>query len=276
MTAAPELDLGDLDKWLGRSESVTESVSSGLTERFHATFGTRLYPADKVVPLGLHWCLAPPAVPHGALGPDGHSARGGFLPPVPLESWMWAGGQVQFHHPIKVGDTVTRKSTIASITRKQGRSGVLLFVAVNHELSVEGRVAIQERQDIVYRPATKRTPTPQQHISDDIPEGAYVGDAVTLFRYSAMTFNGHRIHYDYPYVTQEEGYADLVVHGPLQATLLMNAAAMRAGTAAIKFDYRGLSPLTAGQPVVVRNEGERIWLEKADGTVTFDACYSRL
>ncbi|EPX77088.1 FAS1-like dehydratase domain-containing protein [Litoreibacter arenae] len=276
MTAAPALDMGHLGQWLGRTESVTDSVRSGLCDRFHATFGAWLFEAENATPMGLHWCLSPPAVPHDELGPDGHPARGGFLPPVPLESRMWAGGQVRFHHPIQVDDIVTRNSTIASITPKQGRSGPLLFVAVDHELSVDGRVVIEERQDIVYRPATKRMASPSQKPAEDIPPDAYVGDAVTLFRYSAMTFNGHRIHYDYPYVTEVEGYADLVVHGPLQATLLMNAAAMRVGTAAIKFDYRGLAPLTAGQPVMIRSEGDRVWLEKLDGTVTFDASYSLL
>lgn len=276
MTPAPELDMEHLNQWLGRSETVSESVAPGLDERFRATFGAWLYPAAQEVPLGLHWCLSPSAVAYNALGPDGHPARGGFLPPVPLESRMWAGGQVKFLHPVQVGDTVTRKSTIGSITQKQGRSGPLLFVAVHHEIDVDGRIVIQERQDIVYRPANKRGPSPRQDHAGDIPAGAYVGDAVTLFRYSAMTFNGHRIHYDYPYVTQEEGYADLVVHGPLQATMLMNAAAMRTGTSAIQFDYRGLSPLTAGEPAMIRAQDDRIWLEKTDGTVTFEGRYSTL
>lgn len=276
MTATPELDIKHLNQWLGRSETVTDIVTPGLVDRFQATFGARLYPAMQAVPIGLHWCLSLATASRDRLGADGHPVRGGFLPPVPLESRMWAGGQVQFHHPIQVGDIVSRRSHIASITPKEGRSGPLLFVSVVHELSVDRRVAIKERQDIVYRPASKRKSPPVQDHVKDFPPDAYVGDAVTLFRYSAMTFNGHRIHYDYPYATQEEGYADLVVHGPLQATLLMNAAAMHADTAAIKFDYRGISPLTAGQPVFIRVDGERVWLEKTDGTVVFDASYCLL
>jgi 3-methylfumaryl-CoA hydratase len=275
MTEPQTIDMDHLNTWLGNTETLTDIITPGLVDRFRATFGARLYDTGDDAPIGLHWCLSPLAVPFEEIGPDGHPARGGFLPPVPLESRMWAGGEVAFHHPLKAGDEVTRHSQIASITPKSGRSGPLVFVAVNHEISVGGRVAIRERQDIVYRPASKPAPV-QPASTQEIPEGAYVGDALTLFRYSAMTFNGHRIHYDHPYVTKVEGYPGLVVHGPLQATLLLNAAAMKVKTPAIRFDYRGLSSLTEGLPVMVRTEDDRAWLEKTDGTVTFDGRFSTI
>lgn len=271
--SADDLDIDHLNQWLGREEVASDVVTQGLVDRFNATLDGWLHDGDGV-PLGLHWCLAPPAVPRDRVGPDGHPARGGFLPPVPLENRMWAGGEVRFLHPIRVGDTVTRRSGIESITPKSGRSGPLVFVAVAHTLSVDGEPVIEERQDIVYRPA--RAPAAQaapDDIGAAVPEGGWVGDAVTLFRYSAMTFNGHRIHYDHPYVTQVEFYPGLVVHGPIQATLLMNAAAARAG-AAFRFAYRGVSPLIAGQPVTLHREDDRLRLKRLDGTVTFEASHS--
>ncbi|SOH94372.1 3-methylfumaryl-CoA hydratase [Monaibacterium marinum] len=275
MSVLDQIDFDHLNTWIGRTESVTDTVTAGLVARFQATFGQRLFAGAAGVPLGLHWCLAPPAVPIEEVGPDGHPSRGGFLPPIPLENRMWAGGAVSFHAPIHVGDQVTRSSRIAAITPKDGRSGPLVFVTVEHELRVGDQVKVEERQDIVYRPPRAIEP-PQPVTVPAVPDGAFVGDAVTLFRYSAMTFNGHRIHYDFPYVTEVEGYSGLVVHGPIQATLLMNAAAMAHGDEQIRFEYRGLSPLIAGHPVTVTQDGAHIWLEKPDGTVTFDARYAPL
>lgn len=270
----PGIDMDRLNRWLGREEAASDVVTPGLVERFRATFGGWLRAGDDEVPPGLHWCLAPPAVPRGDLGPDGHPARGGFLPPVPLPSRMWAGGDLRLLRPLRIGDTVTRRSRIGAITPKEGRSGPLVFVAVHHVLSVGGAPVIEERHDIVYRPA--RTPAAQSAPDDigaPVPEGGWVGDAVTLFRYSAMTFNGHRIHYDRPYATEVEFYPGLVVHGPIQATLLLNAAAARAGPA-FRFAYRGVSPLIAGQPVTLHAQEDRLRLERLDGTVTFEASHS--
>ncbi|QIK40577.1 FAS1-like dehydratase domain-containing protein [Pontivivens nitratireducens] len=275
MNDTAAIDFDHLNGWIGRTETVADIVTPGLVDRFRATFGKRLYGDPQSVPLGLHWCLAPPAVPLEEIGPDGHPARGGFLPPVPLENRMWAGGAVSFHAPLQIGDEVTRASRIAAITPKNGRSGPLVFVTVEHELHVGNRRVIEERQDIVYRPA-RSVEAAQPEAVHDIPEDAFVGDPVTLFRYSAMTFNGHRIHYDYPYVTQQEGYSGLVVHGPIQATLLMNAAAAAAQQDAIRIEYRGLSPLIAGQPVSIKRDDKHVWLEKPDATATFDARYSLL
>lgn len=271
-----DLDFDHLNTWIGRTETAEDLITSGLIDRFRATFGARLFDTGASAPLGLHWCLAPSAVPRDQIGLDGHPARGGFLPPVPFGNRMWAGGAVRFHAPLQAGDTVTRQSRIAAITPKHGNSGPLVFVTVEHGLHVADELRIQERQDIVYRPAQRRPAVPLAEAPQSVDPAAFVGDAVTLFRYSALTFNGHRIHYDHPYVTETEGYPGLVVHGPLQATLLMNAAAAHAGTGAIRFDYRGLSPLIAGQPVMVRQEDDRVWLERPGGTVTFDGCFGVL
>ncbi|MHA7874382.1 HTD2 family dehydratase [Roseivivax sp.] len=271
MSALDDLDIPALEAWIGREEVMTDILTPALVARFGATFGDWVRtPEDGVAP-GLHWCLAQPAVDHAGLGPDGHPKRGGFLPPVPFQNRMWAGGEVTFRAPLRAGDEVTRSSRIESLKPKEGRSGPLVFVAVRHLYSVAGETAIEERQDIVYRPATSSV-TPKGAGGDGpaSPE-SFTGDPVTLFRYSAMTFNGHRIHYDYPYVTETEGYAGLVVHGPIQGTLLINAAARAFGTTGLTVAYRGLAPLIAGQPVTLHREGARFWLEKTDGTVTFEA-----
>lgn len=268
-----DIDIDHLAGWIGREETVEDVVTPGLVERFRATFGDLLSADDRHAPLGLHWCLSPPAVALDELGPDGHPARGGFLPPVPYPNRMWAGGAVTFHAPLSAGDAVCRHSRIGAVTPRQGRSGPLVFVSVEHRHSVGGELRISERQDIVYRPAGPPPPAP---VPCSAMQGAFVADPVMLFRYSAMTFNGHRIHYDYPYVTGTEGYAGLVVHGPLQATLLMHAAVEALGSPAIYLDYRGLSPLIAGQPARILRQGSRLWLEKSDGQATFEARAGRI
>ncbi|MCL4138958.1 UNVERIFIED_CONTAM: hypothetical protein GTU68_015758 [Idotea baltica] len=273
MTEISDIDFDYLNKWVGKTETATDIVTSGLIERFHATFGGWLYKDGERVPLGLHWCLSPLVAPLTELGPDGHPARGGFLPPVPLENRMWAGGRVSFYASLEVDKVVARTSRIASLTPKIGRSGPLIFVSVDHDYRIDDRLIIEERQDIVYR-TPQPQPTKIAAVQSAAKPGDFVGDPVTLFRYSALTFNSHRIHFDHPYVTEKEGYAGLVVHGPLQATLLMNAAAVETGTSQISFDYRGLSPLIAGQAVSLRKSHDKIWLEKASGDATFEGRFS--
>ena len=275
MTTLADLDIPHLETWIGREDVAQDIVTPGLAERFVATFGDWVLSEGDAVPPGLHWCLAPPAVPEGGLGPDGHPKRGGFLPPVPFPNRMWAGGEVTFHAPIRVGDEVTRTSRIESLKTKEGRSGPLVFVSVRHVLRVGTTRVIEERQDIVYRPDA-RSDTPKGAGGEGAPgQDDFVAGPVTLFRYSAMSFNGHRIHYDHPYVTETEGYAGLVVHGPIQATLLINAAARDLGTEGLSLAYRGLAPLIAGQPVQIHKDEGRYWLEKRDGTATFEARASR-
>jgi 3-methylfumaryl-CoA hydratase len=162
---------------------------------------------------------------HSEIGPDGHPKRGGFLPPVPLPRRMWAGSRLTFVQPVRVGDALTRESRILDVSGKEGRTGHLVFVTVRHDYSLASGLAITEEHDIVYRdnpqpgqPAPKPTPAP----TDSQFSREIVPDPVLLFRYSALTFNGHRIHYDRSYVTEVEGYPGLIVHGPLIATLLLD------------------------------------------------------
>ncbi|VVS98650.1 MaoC family dehydratase N-terminal domain-containing protein [Rhizobium sp. EC-SD404] len=271
------VDMDHLRGWIGREEAQVETVTKALIERFEATIGRALHREADAAPLAIHWCLAPPAVAPEGLGPDGHPARGGFLPPVPLPRRMWAGGAMTFLRPLKPGDVVTRRSRIADIVHKTGRSGELVFVTVAHDIIADGEVAVSERQDIVYRPMDAAKPTP-------VPDQPRVGahsisvDATTtlLFRYSALTFNGHRIHYDVDYARSEEGYPGLVVHGPLQATLMLHLAArLSDGRPVATFSYRGVSPLFHGPPFTVNaddtDDGFDLWCADRQGRTTMQA-----
>ncbi len=247
-----EIDIDHLRGWIGREEVAQELLTDELVRRFRATLGL----ADEGgVPRLIHLCLAPPVAEAAKLGPDGHPARGGFLPPVPLPNRMWAGGAFVFHADPRVGDRVTRRSRIADVTAKQGRSGPLCFVTVAHRIETPEGLIAQERHDIVYRgpaaaPATGGGADPAP---DPAPAGRDVASVdaspVMLFRYSAITFNGHRIHYDRDYATGVEGYPGLVVHGPLQATLLYHFAARLRGAPPARFEFRSLSPLFDTVPV---------------------------
>jgi 3-methylfumaryl-CoA hydratase len=215
--------------------------------------------------------------PMSELGPDGHPARGGFLPPVPLPRRMWAGGELEFLDTLCIGDEVTRRSEISDVTMKTGSTGALCFVTVAHLVTTARGIAIRERQDIVYRdlpsgaqPAAKPPPPAAAH------RESHMADPVLLFRYSALTFNGHRIHYDRDYVTKVEGYPGLVFHGPMQAALLVDfAARLRGGTAPKKFSYRGLQPLFDGSEFSVNaNEaaaGMELWTANAADMPTMKA-----
>lgn len=238
-----DLDIAHLQSWIGREDSAQDLLTPELARRFAATLDLPLAPGP-VAPRLIHLCLAPPVAPLSALGRDGHPARGGFLPPVPLPLRMWAGGAFTFHRDLAVGATVTRQSRIADVVLKDGRSGPLCFVTVNHRLSDADGLAIEERQDLVFR--TQSAPGSAVPPGPAAEEGQYRhpvdGSAVVLFRYSAITFNGHRIHYDQPYATGVEGYPGLVVHGPLQATWLYHfASRLRAGKPPRQFVFRNLA-----------------------------------
>jgi len=256
-------------------------VTPRLVAEYEATLAPTLakVPAG-TAPLALHWCLAPPITPLAAIGADGHAAKGEFLPPVPLPRRMWAGGRVSTHAPLLVGETVQRRSVIADVAVKQGRTGTLCFVSVDHEYATPRGVALTERHDIVYREAVdnaaaaKPEPSPEPREADLTWQ--IEATPTLLFRYSAMTFNGHRIHYDQPYVTGVEGYPGLVVHGPMQASLMFNLAAELGGTVPTDFRYRGLSPLFSGQRFLVRavrrpDGGIRCWTENAAGRICMEA-----
>jgi 3-methylfumaryl-CoA hydratase len=238
-----------LRAWIGRTVEAEDIVTQRLVDGYRATLDPYLavVAADQA-PLGLHWCLAPPAAPMAELAPDGHRAKGLLLPLVALPRRMWAGGEVESLLPLEIGARVRRKSIIADIAFKQGRSGALCFVTVRHELETSAGLAIRERHDIVYREAAsakaaKPAPAPEPR-RQATHSWSVTPTPVMLFRYSALTFNGHRIHYDHPYATGVEGYPGLVVHGPLQATLLFNLAATVGRKVPPYFRYRALAPLT--------------------------------
>ena len=267
------LDLDHLRNWIGRQEDRHDVISAVLVERFRATIPMGLWDETDVPP-GMIWCLGLPALPLGDLGQDGHPARGGFLPPVPLVSRMWAGGEIIHHGAFSIGDAVVHSARIADVVAKTGRSGPLVFVTVAHEYRVGGRLVVSERQDIVYRDPVPSAVPVALDVSKPAGEGWMASGPVQMFRYSALTFNGHRIHYDVDYARDEEGYPGLVVHGPLQATLLLNRIAATLGAVPSRFAFRGLSPLFAGEAFRLGAEGNEVWCEKASGTVTMKADFS--
>ncbi|MGJ7549125.1 FAS1-like dehydratase domain-containing protein [Pseudomonas alloputida] len=242
----------DYSAWIGRTEEAVDELSRNLIKRIAATFGETAPAAGQPLPPLWMWCFFQEPVAESQLGTDGHPARGGFLPPADNRNRMWAGGRVEFIAPLKVGAEAHRLSTILHIEEKHGRTGALLFVTVRHDYSQHGQLCVREEQDIVYR-----EPNPPKLDSAPADAPADWSEAVTptptlLFRYSAVTFNGHRIHYDVPYVSETEGYAGLVVHGPMIATLNLRAF-IRAnpGKHVRHFAYRGVRPLTVPTPFEV-------------------------
>jgi 3-methylfumaryl-CoA hydratase len=240
--------------WIGREETAADVVSAELVKRFRNTFDQRTddSPSSDLAPLGIHWCLAPVSFPTSDLGPDGHPRRGGFLPPIPLPIRMWAAGELVLNHTPRIGDVVQRVSRIEDVRLKRGRTGPLCFVTVRHELRIAGEPALAEKQDIVYRGPDSDTPSPAAEATiERHPEPRWRrnvdANPVLLFRYSALTFNGHRIHYDRRYCIEKEGYPGLVVHAPLQASLLLQfAAEIRDGRAPRKFSFRSVAPVFDG------------------------------
>ena len=242
----------DLSAWLGRTEEAHDQLSRNLLKRIAATFGEAAPAHGEALPPLWQWCFFQEPLAESLLGGDGHPAWGGFLPPADNRNRMWAGGRLEFFEHLRAGHDATRLSTISHIEEKQGRSGALLFVTVRHEYSQDGRLAIREEQDIVYREPTP----PKQSSGEALIEGdwheAVEPTPTLLFRYSAVTFNGHRIHYDFPYVTDTEGYSGLVVHGPMIATLNLRAFCRANPQATLRrFSYRGVRPLIAPQPFEV-------------------------
>jgi 3-methylfumaryl-CoA hydratase len=274
------VDLSHLREWVGRSERVPDIVAPRVVEGLLATLDRRAAGPDTQVPATIHWCLTTPTAPMSAIGEDGHPRRGGFLPPVSLPRRMWAGGALQYTDRLRVGDEIDRVSTIADVVVKHGKSGTLCFVQVDHVISTPRGVAIRERQDIVYRDldASGRPQTPAKPTEPRTAKWSRVVDPtpVLLFRYSALTFNGHRIHYDRNYCAQAEGYPGLVVHGPLQATLLMELATeARDGAPPRSFTFRGAQPLFDGAPFSVNareaGAGLELWTQDAAGRQTMTA-----
>lgn len=276
----PEL-LAQLKSWEGRSETLHDEITAAPVRNLSATLDRDDPPpvrGTELPPLW-HWLYFLPGARQGELGPDGHPRRGGFLPPVPLPRRMWAGGRLQWHAPLRVGDAVERKSTIQGVTHKAGRTGDLVFVLVRHEVRNAQGLALAEEHDIVYRPAARPgdpVPPPQPAPQDAAWSRRIVPDDVLLFRYSALTFNGHRIHYDRRYVTQVEGYPGLVVHGPLIATLLADLVRRERGRPLRTFQFRAVRPTFDLHPFQVSGKpaseaGAQLWAQDHEGWLTMQA-----
>ena len=277
--------LSPLDSWIGRTEVRHDVVTPAPVTALGATLDHMAADVTTGMPLPplWHWLYFLPMHRQSEIGGDGHPRRGGFLPPVALPRRMWAGGQLAFRSPIRIGDAVTRTSTIDDVKTKEGRTGSLVFVKVRHEIRCNGAAepALVEFHDIVYREAQRpdEVPSPPQ----PAPVGAtwhreVVPDEVLLFRYSALTFNGHRIHYDRRYVTGVEGYPGLIVHGPLIATLLLDLLWLERPEADVAaFSFRAVRPTFDLHPFrvsgAVQEDGKsvRLWASDHEGFLTMDA-----
>jgi 3-methylfumaryl-CoA hydratase len=246
----------DYSAWVGRAEERGDVLEPARSNALLVALGGEgAGQSGDSLPWLHHWLYFWDVRPPAALGTDGHPARGGFLPPVALPRRMWAGGRLVFHAPLVLGEEVTRVSEIVKVEAKSGKSGDLVFVTVEHRLTGAAGVAIVEEQDLVYRGAAAPGSVPLPDAGAPAPQAAwqdgFTPDPVLLFRYSALTMNGHRIHYDRPYAMDEEAYPGLVVHGPLQATLLAAHAAKNLGKPLKTFAFRGKSPAFAGIPLHV-------------------------
>lgn len=275
----------NLKEWIGRAEEVSDIATATPYAALSATFDRVAVrpPVGTALPALWHWLYFLPLHRQSEIGPDGHAKRGGFLPPVPLPRRMWAGSQFEFHKPLRIGDAMTRTSTIHDVTEKTGRTGPLVFVKVRHEIRRAGEadVALTEFHDIVYREAPKPedvAPPPKAAPASSTWEKKWVPDDVLLFRYSALTFNGHRIHYDRKYVTETEGYPGLIVHGPMIATLLLDLLRHQMPDAeVVRYEFRAIRPVfdinhffVCGEP---QADGKtiRLWAKDHEGWLTMEA-----
>jgi 3-methylfumaryl-CoA hydratase len=278
-------DIASLNDWIGKSETVEDTITATPYAALSATLdrpADRPQPGTPLPPLW-HWLYFLPLHRQSEIGPDGHAKRGGFLPPVPLPRRMWAGSQFEFRRPLRVGDAVTRTSTIENVTQKSGRTGPLVFVKVRHEVRTakQSEPALIEFHDIVYREAPKpddAPPPPKAAPRDAQWTRHWVPDDVLLFRYSALTFNGHRIHYDRRYVTRVEGYPGLIVHGPLIATLLLDLLRWEKPDATVtRYEFRAVRPLFDIHPFDVCGALEpdgksvRLWAQDHEGWLAMEA-----
>ncbi|HEU5296712.1 MAG TPA: MaoC family dehydratase N-terminal domain-containing protein [Burkholderiaceae bacterium] len=280
-----DTSLNDLQAWVGRSETVRDQIGATPVKALNATLDHPPADVSSGTPLPplWHWLYFLPLHRQSEIGADGHAKRGGFLPPVRLPRRMWAGSQFEFRSPVRVSDEVERTSTIADVSAKEGRTGKLVFVKVRHEVRCNrsAEPAIVEFHDIVYREAKRAgdvDPPPQRADTGAAWQREMVPDDVLLFRYSALTFNGHRIHYDRKYVTEVEAYPGLIVHGPLIATLLMDLVRRNAPDRDVAtFRFKAVRPTFDLNPFRVngqlQSDGKtvKLWAQDHEGWLTMDA-----
>jgi len=275
-------DLEHLKQWIGQAESDVDYVTVPAVHRLSATLD-REDPMPRVgdpLPIGWHALLFPRVVRHSQVGADGHPKRGDFLPPVPLPRRMFAGKRTTFVSPLQIGDEVRRESTIQSVTPKQGRTGQMVFVTVKSDIHSPRGLAISEDQDIVYREEPDRNappPPPQRPTGKAVWKRPITPDEVLLFRYSALTFNGHRIHYDHPYVTGVEGYPGLVMNGGLTTLLVYELARTHASTPLRHIASRNVRPLfvnreftVCGEPAA-DNKTAKLWVVDDQNAIALSA-----
>ncbi len=275
-------DLEKLKEWIGNKESDVDYVTVPAVHRLAATLD-RADPMPKMgdpLPVGWHQILFPRVVRQSQIGADGHPERGDFLPPVPLPRRMFAGKRTTFHADLRVGDEVRRDSVIQAVNLKQGRTGQMVFVTIKTDITGPRGLAITEEQDVVYREAAPGgTPPqpPQPAPGRAVWSRVVTPDPVMLFRYSALTFNGHRIHYDLPYVTQVEGYPGLVMNGGLTTLLAFELARTHASTPIHYIASRNVRALFANQPITIAgepsadNKTAKLWALNADGALALSA-----
>jgi len=287
MNPETDLDMESLRGWIGRGETFRDTLTLRLAEGFQALIDPESEPPKEGDPLapGGHWVLFPFIPAKGELGADGHPVRGGFLPPVPLPRRMWAGGRLEFLGQLRVGDAVERRSEITDVACKEGRSGQMVFVSIRHEISGMDGPAIIEDQDVVFRGAPDpKIPEPEPEQAPEQTTGAaawkrtVTPGPVMLFRYSALTYNGHRIHYDREFAVNEEGYPGLVVHGPLTATLLMDLCSREQPDAKLRsFSFRATAPLFDAAPFTIAGAPSadgttaKLWAAGPDGGLALKA-----
>jgi 3-methylfumaryl-CoA hydratase len=276
------LDPSALSGWIGKTEVSRDQVTIAPLKALSATLD-RHDPAPvlgQAIPPLWHWLYFLPTHQQSEIGPDGHARRGGFLPPVPLPRRMWAGSRFEFIEPLRVGDAITRTSVIEDVRVKSGKTGPLVFVVVRHEIAAATGLALREWHDIVYREMPSVTDAPP--VSQLAPQHSdwhreIIPDSVLLFRYSALTFNGHRIHIDRSYAVNVEGYPGLIVHGPLIATLLMDLLRRNRPDAQVQaFRFKALQPLFDIAPFVLHGASQtsnevRLWATTPDGQLAVDA-----
>lgn len=265
-------DIAHWQQWIGRTQSITERIEPLVLRRYGAALGEP-HQEGGPLPSLAHWAFFIDTVPPDGLGTDGHPKRGGFLPPVTLPRRMFAASDMRFHAPLEVGTEATRTSRVASLAHKSGKSGDLVLVEVAHEVEQAGRTCISEKQTIVYRGTGAPVPTVEDKGMSRTGDGQiWEPGPVDLFRFSAVTFNSHRIHYDLPYAQQEEGYPGLVVHGPFTAARLFGFARERHGPLK-RFSFRAQAPMFAGQPILLCEGAEagQVVARRCDGTDAFVA-----
>ena len=254
--------------WTAQIRECSDQVASRLIEQFEVTLDGQLY-NDVPTPLGIHWCLGPELEPSGNLGLDGHVKLGGMLPPIRYPRRMWAGGELQISDIFQPGDVVNKTSMVTDIQHKSGSSGQLCFLTITHEFFVQNKKFLTEIQRLVFKEDSQmhlnNIPSkvePKKLAESRAIKASFKTDPVLLFRYSALTFNGHRIHYDVTHAKTVEGQPGIVVHGPLQASWLLNMAARHLGVVPSRLIYKNLSPLFAGQvaclSVAEKNDGKSL------------------